>query len=699
MAYKTPGVYVKEKSIFPPSVAQVATAIPAFIGYTEKADDRAKGDLLLQPKRITSLLEYRQYFGESPTLNISKVKIDSNNVLVEAKVQPKYFLYDSLRLFFLNDGGECYIVSVGKYGKPIELGDRANPTSTPGLDVGLAVLETEDEPTILLFPDAVLLSNADDLYTLQVNALSQCNALKDRVVIFDLREGTSSNWYEKVGAKDFRSKIGTTNLKYGAAYTPHLKTNLSKNIRYKDIRNNTAQPNRFTRSGAPITLKALTTSISAPDQRNEVQELIDKLDTAVDDVELMENELFGDGTDTLKTKIKMSPFVVPDTQSRNLRLAFDYLYNVAASNNTTPSNYYNLLDFLYNIVVIADGWFFDTTSSSHTSTGTGSFQAEAENQIFPGFKVAITNLIAFDKGAEAAMHNAAFNRFLTFANGVTRAKYAPDALWTEAGSPAANNKPFAGQTSNAERRSQSLPVIRDLFQQVITAVDGLIGLGNSRMKAREENLLTQFPVYKNLVEQMNQELSTIPPSGAIAGIYAQVDANRGVWKAPANVSLNGVVGLTYNFTEDETDKLNVDVDFGKSINAIKFFTGMGFMVWGARTLAGNDNEWRYISVRRFFNMVEESVKKSTMWAVFEPNDANTWVKVKGMIENFLTLQWRAGALQGAKPDEAFFVKVGLGETMTQLDILEGIMNVEIGMAVVRPAEFIILTFSHKLVQS
>ena len=125
-------------------------------------------------------------------------------------------------------------------------------------------------------------------------------------------------------------------------------------------------------------------------------------------------------------------------------------------------------------------------------------------------------------------------------------------------------------------------------------------------------------------------------------------------------------------------------------------TGRGIMVWGARTLSGNDNEWRYVNVRRFFNMVEESVKKATEIYVFEPNDANTWIKVRAMIENFLLLQWRAGALQGAKPEQAFYVKVGLGETMTALDIFEGRMIVEIGMAVVRPAEFIILRFSHKM---
>jgi phage tail sheath protein FI len=144
------------------------------------------------------------------------------------------------------------------------------------------------------------------------------------------------------------------------------------------------------------------------------------------------------------------------------------------------------------------------------------------------------------------------------------------------------------------------------------------------------------------------------------------------------------------------DELNVDPTGGKSINAIRAFAGKGTVVWGARTLAGNDNEWRYVSVRRFFSVVEESVKKSTSWAVFEPNDANTWVKVRGMIENYLTQKWREGALAGATPKEAFFVRCGLGTTMDAQDILEGRLNVEIGMAAVRPAEFIILKFSHKL---
>jgi uncharacterized protein len=206
-------------------------------------------------------------------------------------------------------------------------------------------------------------------------------------------------------------------------------------------------------------------------------------------------------------------------------------------------------------------------------------------------------------------------------------------------------------------------------------------------------------LYRNLVAEINKIFVTLPPSGIMAGIYARVDAERGVWKAPANVGIRSVLGPVYTMTTEDNDYLNIDATAGKSINAIRAFTGKGTLVWGARTLAGNDNEWRYVPVRRFFNFAEESIKKATEFVVFEPNDANTWLRVKTMVENFLTNQWKQGALAGAKQEDAFFVNIGLGTTMTAQDILEGRMNVEIGMAVVRPAEFIILKFSHKLQQS
>lgn len=189
----------------------------------------------------------------------------------------------------------------------------------------------------------------------------------------------------------------------------------------------------------------------------------------------------------------------------------------------------------------------------------------------------------------------------------------------------------------------------------------------------------------------------MPASCAVVGQYALTDNTRGVWTAPANVNLALATRPEIIITNAEQETLNVDTVAGKSINVIRSFPGRGpAVIWGARTLAGNDNEWRYIPVRRFFNMVEKSVKNGTQPFVFEPNDRNTWVRVKAMIENYLTQQWRAGALMGSTPKEAFFVHVGLGETMTELDLLEGRMIVEIGMAVVRPAEFIVLRFMHKM---
>jgi phage tail sheath protein FI len=218
----------------------------------------------------------------------------------------------------------------------------------------------------------------------------------------------------------------------------------------------------------------------------------------------------------------------------------------------------------------------------------------------------------------------------------------------------------------------------------------------SALKAGSPN--SNSLIYANVRSELAQFSVTLPPAAAIAGIYATVDRTRGVWKSPANESLASVRDLTVQIDQDLNDNMNVDPS-GKSINVLRFFAGKGFLVWGARTLAGNDNEWRYVSVRRFFNMVEESTRKASEPFVFEPNDAGTWVKVKAMIENFLIVQWRDGALAGAKPEDAFYVRVGLGTTMTAQDILEGRMNVEIGMAVVRPAEFIVLRFSHKMQES
>lgn len=209
---------------------------------------------------------------------------------------------------------------------------------------------------------------------------------------------------------------------------------------------------------------------------------------------------------------------------------------------------------------------------------------------------------------------------------------------------------------------------------------------------------TQTSHYNQIKKLLSNQRVILPPSAAIAGVIASVDRERGVWKAPANVGLQSVIAPVVQVTDEQQALLNIDATSGKSINAIRSFAGKGPLVWGARTLAGNDNEWRYISVRRLFITVEESVKKASAFAVFEANDTSTWLKVKGMIDSYLYTLWERGALRGAKAEEAYFVNVGLNKTMTMDDILNGRLIVEIGLAAVRPAEFIILRFSHKLAQ-
>jgi hypothetical protein len=203
--------------------------------------------------------------------------------------------------------------------------------------------------------------------------------------------------------------------------------------------------------------------------------------------------------------------------------------------------------------------------------------------------------------------------------------------------------------------------------------------------------------YNRIKRLLGDQRVILPPSAAITGAIASVDRERGVWKAPANVGLQAVIAPVLQVTDEQQGLLNMDATTGKSINAIRSFTGKGTLVWGARTLAGNDNEWRYISVRRLFITIEESVKKATQFAVYEVNDASTWLKVKGMIDSYLYTLWQRGALRGTKAEEAYFVNVGT-KTMTPDEILNGYLIVEIGLAAVRPAEFIILRFSHKVNQ-
>ncbi|MET7390783.1 phage tail sheath family protein [Streptomyces sp. NPDC005529] len=178
----------------------------------------------------------------------------------------------------------------------------------------------------------------------------------------------------------------------------------------------------------------------------------------------------------------------------------------------------------------------------------------------------------------------------------------------------------------------------------------------------------------------------VPPSGHLAGVWARNDATRGVHKAPANEVVRGAISLELNITRGEHDQLNPI-----GVNCIRAFPGQGIRVWGARTLS-SDAEWRYINVRRLFNFVEESILSGTNWVVFEPNDQKLWDSVKRTVTMFLRSVWRDGAIFGRVPDQAFFVKCD-EENNPPSSRDQGILNVEIGIAPVKPAEFVVFRIS------
>lgn len=213
-----------------------------------------------------------------------------------------------------------------------------------------------------------------------------------------------------------------------------------------------------------------------------------------------------------------------------------------------------------------------------------------------------------------------------------------------------------------------------------------------------KTLMQISSAYVAILKEAKRILNLLPPSAAMAGIYTMVDNTRGVWKAPANVSVSSVISPAVNLTNEDQEDLNVPLN-GKAVNAIRSFIGDGIKVWGARTLDGNSLDWRYINVRRTMIMLEESVKNATKAYVFDPNVAGTWINIKSMIENFLNGIWKRGGLAGASPSDAYSVHVGLGDTMTPEDILEGILRVTVLVAIVRPAEFIEITFQQQMQKS
>ncbi|OGO00135.1 MAG: hypothetical protein A2Y58_06135 [Chloroflexi bacterium RBG_13_51_52] len=643
--YKTPGVYTEEISLLPPSVAEVATAIPAFIGYTEYAKFGDES-LLNKPTRISSLLDYHSMFGGPPVSNF-KVQLTTDDhgnreidsIKISDVINPPFLLYYSLSLYFKNGGGPCYIVSVGNYTEPLKKDRFKNDDGTGGLDV----LRKEDEPTLILLTDAVNLAAAD-YYELCQSSLQQCSDLHDRFAIFDVL-ADDNDGRGKIGAA-FRDNI-LGDLKYAAAYYPYLQTSI--NLSYTD--ESVAILGFVDRNGELITGSlriGYTGQAAIPPNAQIVIGDVTEPTFALDQV-----------TNTLTITLKSGGDTVDDIVA-------------AWTAKGIPGNFH-----LHRTTFISAGSGGVKPAPLEISDMRITYRGKAT----PAAQV------------EVKMSGKVIAFTVDSATNTLTITIPEDGRIVEDIVEAWNN--WSGDKGKFNvQQFDSHPVISAAMDSTplvyYQAQDDTFYLGHTAIR------LESTALYNKIKAGLAKQRVILPPSPGIAGIYARVDRTRGVWNAPANEGVSAVIKPMVKITSADQENLNIDTTAGKSINAIRAFAGQGVLVWGSRTLAGNDNEWRYIPVRRLFIMIEQSVKKSTAWAVFGPNDAMAWLKVKAMIESYLEGLWRQGALVGSKAEQAFFVRVGLGVTMTEQDILEGRMIIEVGIAAVRPAEFIILRFSHKM---
>ena len=689
-AIATPGVYVTEIDSFPPSVAQVATAIPVFIGYTEFATDSNGKNVTMQAVHISSWIEYTRHFGGGPELTaIVYLNDDAANSVNYVMLSPSaaatippsptaplsiaplplsFQVYNSVQMFYNQGGGDCYILSVAPYPSS-GTASYADFKQSSGPDC-FDIVQKNDVITLIVIPDAVMLTNQNDFNNLMTSALSLCGKLQDRFTIMDIYNGYQDRTYDNNDViTNFRTGVLGANLSYGAAYYPWLNTSLPTLNSFSFLNQNIslyqANANPIVNGSTVFASTNLGTIISGV----QVTQMLNAI---------------GDLNNFILPKLEaITGLTTPSSSNAGVRLE---TVEQAITTFTMPSiaSETDLVNWITNMST----WIVDFIAINDYTFQDNNTQVKCQTYILPSSGTNYTQLESLM--AQIIIINSAYpvlpvpiTPSPSFADSHLPTLSSPYGTLTTGTSPAPSFSTIIGTV---------LPALNNAFNGLASLMNNLLNDVLNLISSYELQLIANNSTYANIITAANASI-LVPPSGAIAGIYAATDGTRGVWKAPANVSLNNVISPAVNIDDDMQGDLNIDTNAGKSINAIRAFTGKGTLVWGARTLAGNDNNWRYVPVRRFFIMVEESVKLACFQFVFEPNVNITWLRLRAMIENYLTGLWRRGAITGTKPEQGFYVKVGLGVTMTQDDILNGRLIVEIGIAPVRPAEFIILRFT------
>ena len=618
--YKTPGVYIQEPNSFPPSIVGVETAVPCFIGFTQKARSADGRDLTLTAKRIESMAEFAQFYGGGYSEKYYLLPTDAAGLIAAQKAaaarNAKAVLADAAAKKPDSGATEAAKTAAAKEltEASTELTDATTKAKAAKTAAGVDVGETDRDWGPLTLDG----SNFYNLFEAGIASFNLYNSLR--------------LFYANGGGSCFVISCGA----YDKGLTKQAILDALETCK--------------TFIGPTMVAIPDAVLLSLDDYNDVVVKMLNVCHDTGDRMALI--DLWG--VDTLEPRDEWEPLVKqfrekiigsPDA----LKFGAAYFPALVTSvvsadeidiSNFDPDKVRPLQEAIGKILL------------AHFPAPPGEAPASSAGGA-PG------GALVEGGGSEPG------------ADGGTTTAVRPAAITTLAGS------------------------LNDKGKAILNNFVTKIGTADASARQLTQGLTTSVPEFKPLLAAIAATQGVLPPSGAIAGVWTTNDVNNGVWNAPANVGIATMIRPLSPVNSQQQEGLNAPVR-GGAVNAIRTFQGRGSLIWGARTLDSNSNDWRYIQVRRTMIYVQQSVKQALEAMVFKPNTAQTWVTVVSMIESFLHGLWSSGGLMGASPSEAFNVQAGLGSTMTPQDVLEGIMRVHITLQMVHPAEFIELTFKQQM---
>jgi phage tail sheath protein FI len=658
--YKTPGVYVEELDAFPPSIVGVETAVPAFIGYTEKAEQSGRS-VLKRAVRISSMVDYVAIFGGAVDyqFHVDPVPVTADDIRVATEL--KAATHEAVTTAKNeHDNLPTNAKQNDKDAAALKLKSATEAETAAGLQLAALQAAYDNSPYGIADKDAIQAETdaaliKDDLNSPDPTKNTKAKELKDKAD--GLREKATAAFNAvrpnaSIGGKGFQVSVAK-NLNF---------------LLYNSLRLFYANGGgdcyivSVGDYGTQIGFKALDEGLT------QVADVVGPTMLVIPEAVTLTQDEYN----------KLIPNMLVQCRDKQDRVAIIDVWVDPSDIDVTKQDFEK---------AIAD---FRTRSLSRLTNE----QLRYGMAYVPWLRTSIVDPVELDY-SNFAEFKARRPGVLTWAllNESNR-------LYPDATPPVAPEKPPTWAPNGLPKEIAFTTKTKQISDQFFGhAMDP----DNEKDPAKKEaarkkinqGLVAQIPALKDLYATMAHILGILPASPAMAGVYTQNDALRGVWNAPANVGLATVLGPTIPITNDMQNDLNMPID-GLAVNAIRDFVGRGTLVWGARTLDGNSNDWRYIQVRRALIYIEQSVELALNKFVFAPNVAQTWVTVSSMISSFLRGVWQAGGLMGASPTEAFSVQCGLGSTMTAQDVLEGRMIVQIKLTMVHPAEFIVLTFQQQM---